>query len=75
MDQEPYDSYMRRMYKEAEMGDVINHLTVLKNRHHDLDKRIEALVAERAPDQYVTSLKKEKLKIKEEITKIEADLL
>ena len=74
--QEPYEAYMRRMTKEVEqMGDIKNHLIALKNKHHNLDKKIEALIAEHAPDQYVTPLKKEKLKIKEEIVKIEENLL
>ena len=50
-------------------------LISLKNKHHELDKKIEALIGEHAPDQYVTPLKKEKLKIKEEIVKIEKELL
>jgi hypothetical protein len=74
--QEPYEAYMRRMTKEVEaMGDIKNHLIALKNKHHNLDKRIEALVAEHAPDEYVIKMKKEKLKIKEEIVKIEENLL
>ena len=75
MEQESYHNYIKRMYKETEMGDINNHLIALKNKHHDLDMRIEALEAERAPDQYVTSLKKEKLKLKEEIVKFEKKIL
>lgn len=75
MEQESYYNYIKRMYKETEMGDINNHLIVLKNKHHDLDKRIEALEAERAPDQYVTSLKKEKLILKDQIVKLEEKLL
>ena len=70
--QEPYEAYMRRMTKEEElMGDIKNHLIALKNKHHTLDKKIEALVAEHAPDKYITPLKKEKLLLKEEIVKLE----
>jgi hypothetical protein len=54
---------------------LTNHLVALKNKHHDLDKRIEALYAEHAPDQYIVPLKKEKLRLKEEIVKIEEQLL
>ena len=75
MEQESYYNYIKRMYKETEMGNPDNHLIALRNKHHELDKRIEALIAERAPDEYVTNLKKEKLKLKEEILKIEAVLL
>lgn len=42
----------------------------LKKRHEDLHRRIEALEAERAPDKYITPLKKEKLIIKDELTRI-----
>ena len=72
--QEPYDKYISRMYKETEMT-IENRLIALKNKHHTLDKKIEALIAEHAPDQYVTPLKKEKLLLKEQIVKIEKDLL
>ena len=75
-EQEPYEAYIRRKTKEEErMGDLMNHLIALKNKHHTLDKKIEALVAEHAPDKYITPLKKEKLKLKEEIVKIEEQLL
>ena len=73
--QEPYETYIRRMTKEVEMGDITNHLIALKNKHHNLDKKIEALIAEKAPDDYITPLKKEKLKLKDEIVKIEEELL
>ena len=74
--QEPYHEYMRRMTKEEEqMGDLTNRLIALKNKHHNLDKQIEALIAERAPDEYVNRVKKQKLKVKEEIVKIEEQLL
>ena len=53
---------------------LTNHLVVLKNKHHALDKRIEALYAEHAPDQYIVPLKKEKLKLKEEIVSIESKM-
>jgi len=70
--QEPYEAYMRRMTKEIEtMGDITNHLITLKNKHHNLDKKIEALIAEHAPDKYITPLKKEKLALKDEIVKLE----
>lgn len=51
-----------------------NHLIALKNKHHDLDKRIEVLYAERADEKYITPLKKEKLILKEQIVKIESEL-
>ena len=73
--QERYHDYILRKTKEVEMGDLTNHLIALKNKHHNLDKKIEALIAEKAPDSYITPLKKEKLKLKDEIVKIEEKLL
>lgn len=49
---------------------VQGRLESLQHKHHDLHKRIEALEAEHAPDQYVIPLKKEKLKIKDELEKL-----
>ena len=73
--QEPYEAYMRRMTKEVEqMGDLTNHLIALKNKHHNLDKTIEALIAEHAPDEFVNHKKKEKLYLKDEIEKVESQL-
>lgn len=46
-------------------------LDSLKRKHKELHSRIEALEAERAPDKYITPLKKEKLEIKDNITAIE----
>lgn len=72
--QERYHEYIRRMYKETEMS-IEGRLISLKNKHHELDKKVEALIGEHAPDHYITSLKKQKLKIKEEIIKLEKELL
>ena len=46
----------------------------LSRKHSDLHKRIEALKAEHAPDQYITPLKKEKLIVKDELVRLEHDL-
>lgn len=46
-------------------------LEALKLKHKDLSARIEVLETERAPSEFITNLKKEKLKIKDEITRIE----
>ena len=70
-DYEPYDKYIRRMYKETEMGTLENRLASLKAKHKDLDNRIEALYAEKAPEAYITRLKKEKLALKDEIIDLE----
>lgn len=40
----------------------------LERKHKDLHARIEAMEAERAPDQYINKLKKEKLVIKDELS-------
>lgn len=46
-------------------------LEALRRKHVDLHNRIEVLQAEKAPDIYINKLKKEKLFIKDEITRIE----
>lgn len=45
-------------------------LEALERRHRDLHNRIESLQAEKAPDIYITNLKREKLAIKDEIVRI-----
>jgi uncharacterized protein YdcH (DUF465 family) len=47
------------------------HIKALKAKHKDLHDRIEVLEAERVHEKYITSLKKEKLRIKDEIIKFE----
>lgn len=73
MDQEPYEKYMQRMHRETEMS-LENRLVALKNKHHLLDKTIETLIAEHAPDLYISARKKEKLALKDEIAKVESEL-
>lgn len=46
-------------------------LEALKRKHTELHNRIEVLQAEKAPDIYINKLKKEKLVLKDEITRIE----
>ena len=74
--QESYYNYIKRMDRMTDMSQdgLSNHIIALKNKHHDLDKRIEALIAEHAPDQYVTTMKKEKLALKEQIVDCEKRL-
>jgi len=43
----------------------------LERKHRDLEARIESLRAERAPDEHITNLKREKLAIKDEIVRIQ----
>ena len=60
---------------EENMGSVENRMEALVRKHRDLDQRIIALEAERAPDKYINPLKREKLLLKDEITKTEKLLL
>tara|TARA_B100001059_G_scaffold114200_1_gene114352 strand:- start:1111 stop:1311 length:201 start_codon:yes stop_codon:yes gene_type:complete len=52
--------------------DILNRIDVLKTKHKDLHARVEAAEAENAPDQFLTSMKKEKLKLKDEIERLES---
>jgi len=60
---------------EENMGSVENRMEALVRKHRELDQRIIALEAERAPDKYINPLKREKLLLKDEITKTEKLLL
>ena len=46
---------------------LIHHIEVLKEKHDELDRKIEDLYAHRANDFEVENLKKQKLKLKDEI--------
>jgi len=61
----------READEEIKMGTLENRLLALKAKHKDLDDRIESLYAEKAPETYITKLKKEKLSIKDEIIDLE----
>ena len=50
-------------------------LESLRRKHESLHSRIEALEAEKAPDKYITPLKKQKLKLKDEIEKIKKEFI
>jgi hypothetical protein len=60
---------------EENMGSIENRMEALVRKHRELDQRIIALEAERAPDKYINPLKREKLLLKDEITKTEKLLL
>lgn len=47
-----------------------NRLASLESKHKDLHTRIEALQAEKAPDQYIVPLKKKKLALKDEMERL-----
>ena len=53
---------------------LIHHIEVLKEKHDELDKQIEDLYAHRADDLKVETLKKQKLKLKDEIQQNETKL-
>lgn len=56
--------------------DTIKQLENLKLRHREVDKKIEALKGELSSDQLqIQRLKKQKLKLKDQISIIEANLL
>jgi hypothetical protein len=55
--------------------EISDRIESLKAKHRELDSRIEVLYAERVDEKYITSLKKEKLKIKEEIIKLQNSLV
>ena len=43
--------------------DILHRIDVLKTKHKELHARVEAAEAENAPDQFLTSMKKEKLNV------------
>lgn len=51
---------------------ISHRIDVLKTKHKDLHARVEAAEAENAPDQFLTSMKKEKLRLKDEIDRLES---
>ena len=50
--------------------DVSNRIDVLKTKHKELHARVEAAEAENAPDQFLKSMKVEKLKLKEQVNTV-----
>ena len=51
---------------------ILHRIDVLKTKHKDLHARVEAAEAENAPDQFLKGMKKEKLKLKDEIERLES---
>ena len=51
---------------------ILHRIDVLKTKHKELHARVEAAEAENAPDQFLTSMKKEKLRLKDEIDRLES---
>jgi hypothetical protein len=48
----------------------VDRANFLEKKHKNLHETVEALEAERAPEQYITKLKKEKLALKDEIGRL-----
>jgi len=51
---------------------ILNRIDVLKRKHNELHARVEAAEAENAPDQFLKSMKVEKLRLKDEIERLES---
>jgi hypothetical protein len=51
---------------------ILHRIDVLKTKHKELHARVEAAEAENAPDQFLKGMKKEKLKLKDEIDRLES---
>jgi len=51
---------------------ILNRIDVLKTKHKELHARVEAAEAENAPDQFLKSMKVEKLRLKDEIERLES---
>jgi len=51
---------------------ILHRINVLKTKHKELHARVEAAEAENAPDEFLTSMKKEKLRLKDEIERLES---
>ena len=50
---------------------IADRLVSLEMKHKNLHDRVEAAEAEKAPDIYVSRMKREKLMIKDEITQLQ----
>lgn len=53
---------------------IIAHIESLEKKHKILKEKIEVLYAEKADEKYISNLKKEKLKIKDEINYLKKHL-
>lgn len=53
---------------------VEDRIASLERKHKDVHMRIEALEAEKAPDKYITPLKRTKLKLKDELERLKQQL-
>ena len=57
-------------------SDLVQRLTNLKNEHRELDQNLQRLAKLKYADQLqMQSLKRQKLKIKDQITRLESDLI
>ncbi len=53
---------------------IKQHIIELRNKHSNLEKEINKLVYTKQPEEKISKLKKEKLRIKDELTELEAKL-
>lgn len=51
---------------------ILSRIDVLKTKHKELHARVEAAEAENAPDQFLKNMKVEKLRLKDEIERLES---
>ena len=53
---------------------IKQHIIELRNKHNNLEMEINKMVYTKQPDEQISLLKKEKLRIKDELTELEAKL-
>ena len=51
-----------------------NHISALRTKHRDLDEKIKVLESEKVGDDIIKRQKRQKLQLKDEITKIQTDI-
>lgn len=56
------------------MSEWEKRLAVLKDAHEHQHRLVETLEAEHAPDEYITTAKKKKLELKDQIAEIERNI-
>lgn len=59
---------------DAKQEKKLSYLKSLKTKHTDIDNRIQVCYAERIDDSHLIGMKQQKLRLKEEILKIEEEL-
>lgn len=54
---------------------IADRLVSLERKHKNLHDRVEAAEAEKAPDKYISNMKREKLVLKDEITRLRKEVI